>query len=77
MAALALEVQTDGLWQVQVQMDVRTMLMVGVVFVVVADADTGGIVVIVPVRMVMQVFVFEGLPVRVLCVWNFLCFHRP
>jgi hypothetical protein len=53
MAALALEVQTDGLWQVHVQMDVRAMLMMGVVFVVVADADTRGIVVSVPVRMVM------------------------
>ncbi len=77
MAALALEVQTDGLWQVHVQMDVRAMLMMGVVFVVVADADTRGIVVSVPVRMVMQVFVFEGLPIRVLGVWNFLCFHSP
>lgn len=77
LADLRLEVQADGLRQIHVQVDMHAVLMVRLVFVVVGgihEVATGAVMIIV-MRVVMQIFVIDRLPVGVLFVRHLCSSH--
>ena len=84
LADLRLEVQADGLRQIHVQVDMHAVFMVRFVFVVVGGIrDVAGddlmiavvIMMIIVMRVVMQVFVIDGLPVGVFFVRHLCSSH--
>ncbi len=84
LADLRLEVQADGLRQIHVQVDMHAVLMVRLVFVVVVGIhDFVGddlmiavvIMMTIVMRVVMQVFVIDRLPVGVLFVRHLCSSH--